>query len=108
MMPHTIDPGHWLPEVLLYTDAQQELWAVRRDKVTWSDLVRASEYHRIGRDRAWKRRQSPAYTHHGRLHARLRTVMETFGPLMQANPTLGFADACARMTRQSLNVVKEL
>jgi hypothetical protein len=34
--------------------------------------------------------------------------METFGPLMQANPTLGFADACARMTRQSLNVVKEL
>jgi hypothetical protein len=34
--------------------------------------------------------------------------MAMFGPLMQDNPILTFTEACARMTRQSLKVVKEL
>jgi len=35
-------------------------------------------------------------------------VIEVFGPLTQDNPTLGFEDACARMTLQALQVLKEL
>ena len=106
-MPHTLDPSHWLPEVLLYP-LPGDLMAVRRAKVTWSDLEQAREGHRVARQRAWKRRQIRAYTQHSRRLARLKTVMETFAPLMQHDTTLGFEDACRRMTGQSLRRVQEL
>ena len=108
MMPNTIDPSQWLPVVLLYTDANRELWAVRRDKVTWADLMQARESHRIGCARARKRGWGRAYQQQHRWLGRLKTVMETFAPLMQDNAALIFTEACARMTRQSLKVVKEL
>jgi hypothetical protein len=104
----SIDPGQWLPEVRLYTDAQRECWAVRRDKITWSDLEQARASHRVARARAHKRGWSRAYMQHSRWLGRLKTVLETFAPLMQDNANLTFTEACARMTRQSLKVVKEL
>ena len=106
-VPHTIDPSHWLPEVLLYP-LPGDLMAVRRDKVTWRDLEQAREGHRVGRQRAWNRGWRRAYKDHSRRLARLKTVMETFAPLMQHDMTLGFEEACRRMTGQSLRRVQEL
>jgi hypothetical protein len=103
----TIDPGQWLPAILLYL-IPGDLMAVRRDKVTWSDLVHAREGHRKGQERARQRCWRKAYAKHSTKLALLEAAMETFAPLMQANPTLGFEDACARMTSQALKVRKEL
>ena len=74
-MSHTINPGQWLPEGLFYTNAKRELWAVRRDKVTWEDLVQAWNGARVGRSRAWKRGWGRAYQQHSRLLARLKNVI---------------------------------
>jgi hypothetical protein len=106
-MPHTIDPGYWLPPILLYP-IPRDLMAVRRDRVTWEDLVAAREGHRTGQERARKRWWRKAYVEHSAKLARVEAVMQVFAPVMQDNPTLGFEDACARMTSQALKVVKEL
>ena len=104
---HGLDPRHFLPRVLFYP-IPGGLMAVRRDAVTWVDLVQAQEGHRKGQARARDRWWRKAYREHSAKLARIEAVMDTFAPIMEANPTLGFEDACARMTRQSLKVVKEL
>ena len=107
MMPHPIDPNHWLPNVFFYP-IPGDLMAVRRDNITWEDLVRAREGHRKGQERARQRWWRHAYAEHSAKLVRLEAVMEKFAPLMQPHPTLGFEEACRRMTAQALRVVKEL
>src|SRR5215510_3608560 len=53
--PPILDPRHWLPEILLYTNAHREVWAVKRENVTWTDLVQAYQTQGIGKhpDSRW-------------------------------------------------------
>src|SRR5262245_53092214 len=53
--PPILDPRHWLPEILLYTNAHREVWAVKRENVTWPDLVQAYQTQGIGKhpDSSW-------------------------------------------------------
>jgi len=106
--PPILDPRHWLPEILLYTNAHREVWAVQHENVTWPDLVQAYQTHDKGRVRARKYGWQRAFEKHdSHLHL-LTMTMEVFAPLMQANPTLTFADACARMSPQSRKVTNAL
>jgi hypothetical protein len=100
-------PGDWLPAILVYP-IPGDLMAVRRDLVTWRDLEQAHEGHRRGQTRAQHRGWRKAYAAHSAKLQMLDIMMETFAPVMQAHPTLGFEDACARLPAQKLKVVKEL
>src|SRR5262249_10184843 len=107
-MPDTMNPSDWLPRVLFFPIPRGGDMMVRRDKVTWADLVAAREGHCKGQARAQSRCASKAYMEHTAKLARIEAIIAVFAPLMQAGPTLGFEDACARMSRQALKVVKEL
>jgi hypothetical protein len=106
-MPCTIDPGYWLPPILFYPIPRGGPMAARRDTITWPILLAARDGYRKAQARAWKRRWQKAYTEHSAQLARLDAVMAVFAPMMAGNPTLGFEDACARLSSQSLKAVQE-
>jgi len=101
-------PGAWLPTIIEYTDAPHTRWYMLSARATWPDLVRARATAAEDLARAVKRGWGRAAAQHGSRLARYDAVLEVFAPLMAAHLALPFAAACARLTSQSLQVVKEL
>lgn len=101
-------PGAWLPTLIECTDAHHQRWYMASAHATWPDLVCARATAAADLARAVQRGWGRAQAQHGSRLARYDAVLEVFAPLMAAHPSLTFAAACARLTPQALQVVKEL
>jgi hypothetical protein len=105
--PRTSRPEEWLPRIITAIEKRERVYRLTA-RVTWVDLLRARATTVQDLARAKKRGWVRAATQHGMLLSCLENVLEAFAPLMQPEPQVTFAEACTRMTRHPLRVVKEL